>query len=120
MRFLVIDDSSVDRHLLTTLLQELGHEVETANQTEGALARLKEGNYAALFLDIVMPQQDGYKFLRALRSDPDVGDQRVIFYSSKKTSIEINYGVKRAGADDYITKPVTREALVQALQKLQP
>jgi two-component system chemotaxis response regulator CheY len=42
----------------------------------------------------------------------------VIFCSTKKTPIEVDYGIKRAGADDYITKPVTRESLSQALQKV--
>jgi two-component system chemotaxis response regulator CheY len=118
MRFLVVDDSAVDRKLLVTLLEELGHQVDECTSTEGALDKLSGGGYAALFLDIVMPEQDGYKFLRELRSNSATAKQHVIFCSTKKTPIEVDYGIKRAGADDYITKPVTRESLSQALQKV--
>jgi CheY-like chemotaxis protein len=118
MRFLVVDDSAMDRHLLTSLLQELGHQVEVCEKTEGVLDKISSNAYNALFLDIVMPEQDGYKFLRELRLNEQTSSQRVIFCSSKKTPLEINYGIKRAGADDYIVKPVTRESLAQVLEKV--
>jgi two-component system chemotaxis response regulator CheY len=115
MRFLVVDDSAADRHLLTTLLQELGHQVDSVDKTEGVLDKVARGGYAAVFLDIVLPEQDGYKLLRALRSNQATADQHVIFCSSKKTPLEIDYGLKRAGANNYLVKPVTREGLSQAL-----
>ncbi len=119
MRFLIVDDSSVDRHLLKTLLQDLGHDVDECTEPgNAALDKIKSGNYTAVFLDIVMPNQDGYKFLRSLRSNSDTAHQKVIFCSSKKTPLEIDYGIKRAGADDYLTKPVDRNSLTQALQKI--
>jgi two-component system chemotaxis response regulator CheY len=65
-----------------------------------------------------MPEQDGFKFLRQLRLNEATSDQYVILCSSKKTPVEINYGIKRAGANDYLTKPVTPESLEQALKKL--
>jgi CheY-like chemotaxis protein len=118
MRFLVVDDSAMDRRLMVSLLEELGHEVETCPTTEGVLDKVSTGNYKALFLDIVMPEQDGYKFLRELRANQVTAKQHVIFCSSKKTQIEVDYGLKRAGANDYIVKPVTRETLTQALEKV--
>lgn len=118
MKFLIVDDSNVDRHLLTSLLHELGHETEACSDTNGVLDKLAQGSYDCLFLDIVMPNQDGYKFLRAIRSNPSTAKQHVILCSSKKTPIEINYGLKRAGADEYLTKPVTKEALTEVLGKV--
>ena len=118
MRFLVVDDSTLDRHLLTSLLEGLGHQVDACPNTKGALERLSTGMYAAMFLDIVMPEQDGYKFLREVRSNQTTAKQHVIFCSSKKTPLEIDYGLKRAGADDYLTKPVTRESIAKVLQKV--
>lgn len=118
MRVFVVDDSSVDRHLIVSLLEGLGHQVETSESTAGALEKISGGSFDAVFLDIVMPQQDGYKFLRELRSNQATANQHVIFCSSKKTSLEINYGIKRAGANDYVVKPVTRESLTEALQKM--
>jgi CheY-like chemotaxis protein len=118
MKFLVVDDSSVDRHLLTSVLENLGHQVDACPDSKEAMQMLSNRDYAAVFLDIVMPEQDGYKFLREMRSNQKTAKQHVIFCSTKKTPIEIDYGVKRAGADDYLVKPVTKESVEQALQKV--
>lgn len=118
MRFLIIDDSSVDRHALTALLESLGHDVDQCSTPSEALQTVEAGHYDLVFLDVVMPEQDGYKFLRALRLNPKTSGQYVVFYSSKKTPIEVNYGVKRAGANDYLTKPVSREDLTQVLERV--
>lgn len=117
MRFLIVDDSAVDRHFLQTLLEELGHQVETCEGSQGVIDKVATGDYTAVFLDIVMPEQDGYKLLRELRSNQMTASQRVIFYSSKRTPVEVNYGIKRAGANDYLPKPTTRERLEETLQK---
>ncbi len=118
MRFLIVDDSAVDRHFLMTLLKEMGHQVEAYESTAGILEKLMTGNYTSVFLDIVMPEKDGYKFLRELRLNQQTVNQHVILYSSKKTTVEVNYGLKRAGANDYLTKPITRDRLEETLQKL--
>ena len=111
MKILVVDDSSVDRHLLTNLLEDMGHSVETYESTSGVIDRLSANEHEVLFLDIVMPEQDGYKFLRELRSNPNTSSQQVVLYSSKGTSLEVNYGLKRAGANHYMVKPATKEKL---------
>jgi twitching motility two-component system response regulator PilH len=119
MHFLVVDDSQVDRYFLGALLTSLGHQVDACESASDIVEKVQMGRYSSVFLDIVMPgQDDGYKLLRKLRSDPSTAHQHVIFYSSKKTPLEISYGVKRAGANDYLTKPVTREQLATALQKI--
>jgi CheY-like chemotaxis protein len=116
--FLIIDDSAAERHLLRSLLQDLGHDVDVCENTEGALDKIANGNYKAVFLDVVMPDLDGYKFLRKIRSTPEISSQYVIFSSTKRTKMEMDYGIKRAGADDYLPKPVNRETLMEALEKV--
>ena len=118
MQFLVVDDSTVDRQFLSSLLEEMGHHVDAYDSTNGVVDKLSTGNYACLFLDIVMPEQDGYKFLREIRTNQETAEQNVVFCSSKKTPVEVKYGIQRAGANDYITKPVSRERLAEVLQKL--
>ncbi len=117
-RFLIIDDSATQRHLLTSFLQDFGHTVDVCESTTGALEKIINNHYAAILLDIVLPDQDGYKFLRELRSHQQVGDQYVIICSTKNTKLEIDYGIRRAKANDYLTKPVSRESLSEALLKL--
>jgi CheY-like chemotaxis protein len=118
MHFAVVDDSAVDRHLLVSLLQEMGHEVDVFEEPDGIINKLTEKQYSAVFLDIVMPNQDGYKILRAVRSHPELTKQHVIFCSSKKTPLEQKYGIEKAGANDYITKPVSRDMVMGALEKV--
>jgi CheY-like chemotaxis protein len=118
MHFAVIDDSAVDRHLLVSLLEEMNHEVDVFENCLGAIDKMAEKRYTAVFLDIVMPHQDGYKFLRAIRSHPVLAQQHVIFCSSKKTPLEMKYGIEKAGANDYIPKPVSREVVMGALDKV--
>ena len=71
-RFLIIDDSATQRHLLTSFLQDFGHTVDVCESTTGALEKIINNHYAAILLDIVLPDQDGYKFLRELRSHQQV------------------------------------------------
>ena len=118
MRFLIIDDSSVDTHALTTILESLGQTVDRCDGTKDAMNKIETGAYTGVFLDVVMPEQDGYKFLRAMRLNPQTAQQYVIFCSSKKTPIEMNYGIQRAGANDYLPKPVSRESVEEVLAKI--
>jgi len=117
-KFLIVDDSATERTLLSSMLKELGHEVDVCESTEGVIEKVASGAYAAMFLDIVLPEQDGYKFLRQLRSNPKTSNQYVVFYSTKRTKLEIDYGIKRAGADDYLPKPVSRDNLLEVLQRV--
>ena len=117
-RFLIIDDSATQRHLLTSFLQDLGHTVDFCESTIGALEKIVNNHYTAIFLDIVLPEQDGYKFLREVRSHQQIADQYVILCSTKSTKLEIDYGLKRAKANDYLPKPVSRESLSEVLKKL--
>lgn len=118
MRFLIIDDSSVDSHALASMLERLGHEVDRCQSATDALGTVETGAYDSVFLDVVMPEQDGYKFLRTVRLNPVTTKQHVVFCSSKKTPLEINYGVQRAGANDYLPKPVSPESIERVLAKI--
>jgi CheY-like chemotaxis protein len=118
MRFLIIDDSPVDAHALISLLEILGHEVDRCDSAKDAMSTIENGAYDAVFLDVVMPEQDGYKFLRTVRLNPKIANQYVLFCSSKKTPLEMNYGIQRAGANDYLPKPVSRETVEQAVAKI--
>jgi CheY-like chemotaxis protein len=118
MDLLVIDDSAVDRYSLVSILKSLGHQVDQCADPTAAMELIAAKNYAVIFLDVVMPDIDGYRLLRTMRLDPVVGDQYVVLCSVKKTPLEINYGIERAGANDYLPKPATREALEVIFQRL--
>jgi PleD family two-component response regulator len=118
MHFLVVDDSSVDRHALVGLLSSLGHTADQCENPMMAVQQIEVNTYDSIFLDVVMPDLDGYKLLRAVRLNPKTTGQYIVIFSNKKTVLEVDYGIKRAGADDYLTKPVTREQLDQILERV--
>ena len=118
MRFLIIDDSSVERHALATGLESLGHSVDQCDSAVDALKTIESGIYNSVFLDVVMPEQDGYKFLRTMRLNPATAKQYVVFCSNKNTSLEMNYGIQRAGANDYLPKPVTSDSIKKIIEKI--
>jgi CheY-like chemotaxis protein len=117
MDVLVIDDSAVDRYHLVALLRSLGHEVDQCSEPTAVIQMITTKPYDMVFLDVVMPDVDGYRLLRNIRLDPAIGSQYVVLCSVKKTPLEINYGIERAGADDYLPKPATKEGLENICQR---
>jgi CheY-like chemotaxis protein len=118
LNILVVDDSAVDRYSLVSLLNNFGHQVDQCAEAAFVLEVLTANKYDMVFLDVVMPDVDGYKLLRTLRLNPATSDQYIVLCSVKKTPLEISYGIERAGANDYLPKPATRESLEQVLQKI--
>ncbi|MDJ0719439.1 MAG: response regulator [Prochloraceae cyanobacterium] len=118
MRFLIIDNSIAERNLLSFLLKKMGHFVEEKETAKGLVKLIATGQYDSIFLDIAIPDPDGYKFLRTLRANRVTAKQHVIIYSRKKSSLEINYGLNIAKANDFLLKPVTPKSLIQAIEKI--
>jgi putative two-component system response regulator len=111
-RVLVVDDEEGQRVLLSQLVEELGHEVETASDGFEAVAKMKLG-FDLVLLDAKMPGMDGYEVLTELREDED-GKPHVPVLMV--TGLDSDRGRRRAmenGADDFISKPV-RQVDLQA------
>jgi CheY-like chemotaxis protein len=117
VNILVIDDSAVDRYHLVSLLKSLGHAVDQCAEPGTVIELMVAKPYKVVFLDVVMPDFDGYRLLRNIRLNPAVSNQYVVICSVKKTPLEINYGIERAGANNYLPKPATREGLEDIFQQ---
>ncbi|RMF61403.1 MAG: sigma-54-dependent Fis family transcriptional regulator [Calditrichaeota bacterium] len=101
-RVMVVDDEENIREVLSSYLQSLGYEVETATDGQDALDKYQEGMYDLVISDLLMPSIDGLELLKKIRAR----DKNVIFlmitgYPSIETAVE---AIKK-GAYDYITKP---------------
>src|SRR5712691_65033 len=79
---LVLDDESVSREYLTTLLGYGGYRLLEARYGEEALAITRQEQPDLIVADILMPGMDGYEFVRELRNDPRIASSRVIFYTA--------------------------------------
>lgn len=104
---LVIDDDPASRELVQRHLTKAGYRTEGAADGLTGLRMARELRPAAIMLDVVMPQMDGWSVLSALKADPDLADIPVIM----ATILDEKPLGLALGASDYLTKPVDRDRL---------
>ncbi len=111
-RILVVDDDPVNLHVLVNYLAARNIEVITARSGQQALRRMREGFQPDLvILDVMMPQMSGFELCRRLRMRYRANELPVIFLTAKTQAEDVVAGLE-AGANDYLTKPVSREELL--------
>jgi len=113
-RILVIEDEpEMRRNLLTILKMEKYQPLGAENGKVGLqLARSEKPDL--ILCDVMMPELDGYRVLRALREDPSTRITPFIFLTARGEKIDQRSGMD-LGADDYLTKPVAKNDLLNAV-----
>jgi two-component system, chemotaxis family, response regulator PixH len=114
---LIVEDVQSDRMILSTYLEAAGFQVATAISGEDALAHLSDRQPDIIFLDIVLPGRSGFEICRAIKSHADTQKIPVVMCSTKTSDMDRFWGLKQ-GADQYLSKPLNREELLDTLQKL--
>jgi two-component system, chemotaxis family, chemotaxis protein CheY len=118
MQALVVDDSLAMRSIMGRILRELGFEVIEAKNGQEALNHLERGAHPRVALvDWNMPVMDGVAFLRNVRGNAAWSDVPVMMVTAESESSLVLTALE-AGANDYLMKPFTREALVEKLDLL--
>lgn len=107
---LVVDDDPSSRDIVRTYLESRGYTVATAFDGKDALGKLEEVQPAVLLLDVMMPGMDGWEVARIVKNHPDFQNVRVIMLTARSDFADKHEGL-RAGADDYLVKPVQLEEL---------
>jgi two-component system cell cycle response regulator len=107
---LVVDDSAMNRMVLTKALADEGHEAVTAENGLQALDLLAAEPVDVVLLDLVMPELDGYETLARIKADPKLRDVPVIVISAVD---ELDSVVRciEMGATDYLPKPFNASVL---------
>lgn len=118
-KVLVVDDEPNILLSLEFLMQRAGFEVKTAEDGESALERVAEDMPDILLLDISLPGISGFDVLEQLRRDPAHARLPIIMLTAHGREVEREKGMA-LGADDYITKPFSTQALVEKVQALLP
>jgi len=113
-RILVVEDEPTIRANLVRLLTLEGFEVGAAENGLQGLALARTFRPAVVISDVGMPELDGYGMLEQLRADPSTASIPLIFLSARAERADMRRGMS-LGADDYVTKPVSREELLEAL-----
>ena len=104
-RLLVVDDDPINRRLLASYLERLGHEVVTAVDGARGWKQLRAGDpFDVVLLDVLMPAIDGYEVLALIRDDPTLRHLPVIMISAVEETDSIVRCIE-LGADDYLPKP---------------
>ena len=111
---LVIDDDATARELIATYLTGEGFAVETAAGGVEGIKKLRELRPAAVTLDIMMPEIDGWTVLAALKGDPALADIPVVIV----TIVDEQRRGIALGAAGYLTKPIDRERLIEIVSRL--
>ena len=107
---LVVDDDPNSLDIVRTYLESRGYTVATASDGKDALAKLEEVQPALVLLDVMMPGMDGWEVARVVKNHPKFRDVRVIMLTARSDFTDKHEGL-RAGADDYIVKPIKLEEL---------
>jgi twitching motility two-component system response regulator PilG len=114
IRILVIDDSNTIRRSAELFLRQAGYEVILAEDGFDALAKISDHEPQLIFVDIMMPRLDGYQTCALIKQNPILKSTPVIMLSSKDGVFDRARG-RLAGSDRYITKPFTREGLIEVV-----
>ena len=116
-KVLVVDDEPNIVLSLEFLMQQAGFEVETAEDGVTALAKVEAAPPDLILLDISLPGISGFDVLEQLRQAPLYAKLPIIMLTAHGREVEKEKGLA-LGADDYVTKPFSTQALVEKVQAL--
>jgi PAS domain S-box-containing protein len=115
---LVVDDRSVNRELLVTLLGYAGHHLLEASEGEAGLAIARAEHPDLIITDIVMPKMDGYEFARQVRSDPSIAKTQIIFITASYIVEETRSLAGACGVSVVISKPIEPQTFLTQLNQV--
>jgi signal transduction histidine kinase len=113
---LVVDDRAENREFLATLLGYCGYRVLEAADGEEALNVARREKPKLIITDVLMPQMDGYEFVRRLRADPNIAQTPVIFYTASYIEAESRTLAMACGVKHLIVKPSEPAVILRAVE----
>lgn len=116
LKVLVVDDSNTIRRSAEIFLKQGGHEVLLAEDGFDALSKINDHSPQLIFCDILMPKLDGYQTCAIIKRNPLFASIPVVMLSSKDGVFDKARG-RMVGSQDYLTKPFTKDQLLQAVQQ---
>ncbi|RPH66106.1 MAG: response regulator [Burkholderiales bacterium] len=112
---LVVDDQATARERMSTILLDAGWRVSTAGSAAEALEKARAERPAIIFMDIVMPEMDGYQACRKLAVDPVTRAIPVVFVSTKCQRAD-QVWARMQGGKALIGKPYSDAQVLDALR----
>jgi DNA-binding response OmpR family regulator len=114
-RILIVDDDPLLCNLLRLALGRAGYEAVETYAGDVALSYLAENSVDLILLDVMMADINGFDVLRRIKADARLSEIPVIFLTARVDAISQKTGLD-IGAVEYLTKPITPEALLERIQ----
>ena len=120
LRILLAEDNAVNQKLALRLLSKMGYRADVAANGLEALESVKRQPYDVVLMDVQMPELDGLEATRRIRAEGTLqGQPRIVAMTANAMQGDREACIA-AGMDDYVTKPIRVDALVHALESVQP
>lgn len=115
LRILIVDDIPTNVALIAAIIKKLNARQETAGNGEEALSLVDSFKPHIVLLDLMMPGIDGWDIIKAIR-EKFSKEQMAIIVTSAITDYETITECKNNGVDDFITKPIMPDMLLNSIQ----
>ncbi|MBD2339870.1 response regulator [Calothrix sp. FACHB-156] len=116
LSILLVEDITFNQKVALKMLERLGYQADIANNGLEALSALRRQSYNLVFMDVQMPEMDGLETTRQIRQECVDQSQPWIIAMTAHAMQGDKEECLRSGMNDYITKPIRSEALVQAFK----
>ncbi|MEY2926828.1 MAG: hypothetical protein RL367_1305 [Pseudomonadota bacterium] len=115
IRVLYIEDDAINRMVVRDMLSAVGIAYDEAIDGVSGLQKIEHGHYDMVLLDLRMPEMDGMEVARTIRARPDGKATLPIVVITADTGANIRQGCIAAGANEMLLKPVSMQALLDAI-----
>lgn len=116
IKIMVVDDSNTIRRSAEMFLTKAGFDVVLVEDGLDALACIEEVNPDLVFIDVLMPNVDGLEAVQIIKRNSQFKNTPIIFLSSKDSEFDKAKGLM-VGATAYLTKPFSKEGIVEVVKK---
>jgi len=114
-RVLIVDDDIRNIFALSSVLEDYGMDIKTADNGREAINLARQGELDVILMDIMMPEMDGLETMKEIRKIPSCKDLPIVAVTAKAMKGDRERCIE-AGAWDYLSKPVDREQLLTVLK----
>ena len=116
-RIYVIDDDAQLLRMVGLMLERGGHAVTLLNNPIDGLEQIKADKPELLVLDVMMPNMSGHDLAKEIRQDSNLADLPILMLTARSQEVDRLTALK-SGANDYLSKPVTSQELIEHVDKL--
>lgn len=117
IRILIAEDASINQKLLLKILEKLGYKADPTNNGVEVLKAMEQKRYHLIFMDVMMPEMDGYETTKAIQERYTEAERPIIIAATANAMSDDREKALLAGMDDYISKPFSFQNVKDKIEK---